>query len=128
MKCKVFSALLAVLLIFGIAACGNRPASEGGTDPFAFTTASSSQESEGTYRIILVDQDSKPVAGATVQFCTDSLCLTGTTDENGIAAFNQPEGVYEVHILEMPEGYKPDDSPYMTPETYSDVTIVVEAN
>ena len=79
------------------------------------------------YRIFVVDQIANPVVGAMVQFCTADTCQIGKTDENGMASFDNPEGVYEVHILKVPKGYVKNDSLYTTPETYSDMTIVVEA-
>ena len=79
------------------------------------------------YRIFVVDQSANPVVGAMVQFCTADTCQIGKTDENGMASFDNPEGVYEVHILKVPKGYVKNESLYTTPETYSDMTIVVEA-
>lgn len=79
------------------------------------------------YRIFVVDQSANPVVGAMVQFCTADTCQIGKTDDNGMASFDNPEGVYEVHILKVPKGYVKNDSLYTTPETYSDMTIVVEA-
>ena len=45
--------------------------------------------------------DGTPVAGAVVQFCSESLCMTGNTDENGEAHFDQEAGVYTVHVLRL---------------------------
>ena len=44
-----------------------------------------------------------------------------------MASFDDPEGIYEVHILKVPKGYKKNDSLFTTPDTYSDMVIVVEA-
>ena len=81
---------------------------------------------ENAYRIYVVDQNSKPVVGAMVQFCTDDTCKLGKTDENGVASFDDPEGVYQVHVLKVPAGYKANEELYATPNTYSDLVIVVE--
>lgn len=43
-----------------------------------------------------------------------------------MASFDDPEGVYQVHILKVPKGYKPNEELYTTPDTYSDLTVVVE--
>lgn len=96
------------------------------------TYSSESVVSNGTeneanaYRIFVVDQSSRPVAGAMVQFCTADTCKIGKTDDSGMASFDDPEGVYEVHILKVPKGYKKNDSLFTTPDTYSDMVIVVE--
>lgn len=82
--------------------------------------------SENAYRIFVVDRDNKPVVGAMVQFCTNDICKIAPTDENGAAVFNDPEGVYEVHVLKAPEGYKANETVYKTPDTYSDLTIVLD--
>ena len=34
--------------------------------------------------------------------------------------------VYEIHLLKVPEGYKPDTNVYNTPDIYSDVNIFLE--
>ena len=87
----------------------------------------SNENQANAYRIFVVDQSANPVVGAMVQFCTADTCQIGKTDENGMASFDDPEGVYEVHILKVPKGYVKNESLYTTPETYSDMTIVVEA-
>ena len=81
---------------------------------------------ENVYRIFVVDQNAEPVAGAMVQFCTSDICRLGTTDENGVAVFDDPVGVYEVHILKAPSGYRNNETVYMTPSVYSDLVITVE--
>ena len=68
-----------------------------------------------------------PVTGATVQFCSDILCITGETDANGIAVFEQNEGTgYTAHVLTVPEGYAPDETEYAVPDKYGDVSIVLK--
>ena len=81
---------------------------------------------ENVYRIFVVDQNAEPVAGVMVQFCTSDICRLGTTDENGVAVFDDPVGVYEVHILKAPSGYRNNGTVYMTPSVYSDLVITVE--
>lgn len=46
-----------------------------------------------------------PIPGARVQFCSDSLCRMGKTDENGLASFHSDPGTYTVHFMKAPEGY-----------------------
>ena len=79
------------------------------------------------YRIFVVDQNAKPVVKAYVQLCTADTCNLLPTDENGMAVFEEPEGVYEVHILKVPKGYQKNQDLYTTPDTNSDMVIVVEA-
>lgn len=84
------------------------------------------KNNEGAYRIFVVDNDSKPVEGTMIQFCSDDTCNMGATDKDGIATFEKPEGVYEVHVLKAPKGYKANDDVYLTINEYSDLTIVLE--
>lgn len=97
-----------------------------GIDAGADLVENGTQNNEKAYRIFVVDQSSKPVVGAMVQFCTEDTCKIGKTDDKGMASFDDPEGVYQVHILKVPKGYKPNEELYTTPDTYNDLTVVVE--
>ena len=97
-----------------------------GTDTGDDAGASGTENTANAYRFYVVDQNGKPVVGAFLQFCTADTCNLLPTDENGMAVFEEPEGVYEVHIRKVPKGYKKNDSLYTTPNTYSDMVIVVE--
>ncbi len=110
------------------------PAYEASIPGFGATMGSLSKEkgaitpASGTeYRVICVDESGNPVVGATVQFCSDTSCMMGKTDENGIAAFDVDPGHYTVHLLKPPAGYAKDSTEYETPTTFGDVTIVVKA-
>ena len=46
-----------------------------------------------------------PLPGVRVQFCSDSLCRMGKTDESGLAVFDVDPGNYTVHMMKAPEGY-----------------------
>ena len=82
---------------------------------------------EGVYRVIVTDSDGDFVPGVRVQFCSDSMCRMGKTDENGVAVFNAEEGtIYTVHIMKFPEGYVPNAQEYKTTETFCDVCIVLQ--
>ncbi len=74
------------------------------------------------YRIIVIDEDGKPVPGAIVQFCSDVACMTGTTDETGTTVFKQELGRYTVHILKAPAEYVPEEAVFFV-EAFCDVTI-----
>ena len=82
---------------------------------------------EGVYRVIVTDSDGDFVPGVRVQFCSDSMCRMGKTDENGVAVFNAEEGtIYTVHVMKFPEGYVPNAQEYKTTEQYCDVSIVLQ--
>ena len=80
----------------------------------------------GMYRIYVADESGKPVEGATVQFCSDSSCLLGKTDAQGLASFAEPEGNYTVHILKVPAEFEKNTTEYTMPGTYSDLSIVLK--
>ena len=81
-----------------------------------------------TYRVVCVEEDGTPVAGARVQFCTDQTCMVGKTDASGAAEFDVNPGYgYTVHLLKPPEGYAADSTEYQAPPSFGDVTIVLKA-
>lgn len=80
----------------------------------------------GMYRIYVADETGKPVEGATVQFCSDSSCLLGKTDAQGLASFAEPEGNYTVHILKAPADFEKNTTEYTMPAAYSDLTVVLK--
>ena len=83
--------------------------------------------SEGVYRVIVTDSDGDFVPGVRVQFCSDSFCMMGKTDENGVAVFKADEGtVYTAHIMKFPDGYVPNADEYKTTDTYCDICIVLQ--
>ena len=82
---------------------------------------------EGAYRVIVSDTDGNLVKDVKVQFCSDTLCSLGTTDENGVAVFQMEEGqTYTVHILKVPAGYEKHTQEYKTADTYCDVYISLD--
>ena len=85
-----------------------------------------SANTEGKYRIIVTDETGKPVEKATIQFCSDTQCMLGKTDAQGLAVFEVPEGSYSVHVLKVPAGYEKDGSEYTVPASYSDLSIVLK--
>ena len=85
------------------------------------------KENADAYTVIVMDEDGNPVPGAKVQFCSDVECVAGVTDESGTARFDKEAGAYTVHILEVPNGYAPDDTEYNAPSTPGKVTIVLKA-
>ncbi len=95
-------------------------------DETALPTAA--ENSEGAYRVIVLDADGEPVQDAAVQFCDDTTCNLGKTDAEGVARFELPEGTeYIVHVLKAPEGFEADENEYRTLSVYSDVVIVLHS-
>ena len=114
-KTIILSALCLALLL---AACGAQPA------PGA---PASEPTPEPDYLVLVTDDAGLPVPGAMVQFCSDTECLMGTTDETGVARFAQGPGQYTVHVLKAPEGYLADDTEYAAPDTPGVVMIVLHS-
>ncbi len=83
------------------------------------------KNNENMYRIYVKDQDAAPVEGAMVQFCTDTTCLVEQTDKDGMASFTETPGIYDIHILSVPDGYDEVTDGYKTIDSYSDMTITI---
>ena len=79
-----------------------------------------------TYRIFVTDEEDNPIEEAVVQFCDESSCRMGETDEDGCAVFEVSEAKqYEVHIAEAPDGFDYDEEEvFKTEDSASDLTIV----
>ena len=101
---KIVALLLALTLVFALAACGKK----------------------ANYEVLVNDASGKPVSGVTIQFCSDTECIMGTTNDKGIAAFDKEAGSYTIHVLKVPEGYAPDDTEYSAPAKPGLVTIVLK--
>ena len=112
-------AIILCMSMVVLAACGGS-----GTD-----SGSSIPENPGNvYRVIVNDESGAAVQGVMIQFCSDSMCLMGETDADGIAAFeDQAAGAYTVHVYSVPDGYAEDTTEYAMPETYGDVNITLKA-
>ena len=100
-------------------------AAAGGTTPD--TPEAAPTESRDVYLVLVTDEAGAPVPGTLVQFCSDSLCITGVTDEDGLARFDREAGSYTVHLLTVPPGYAPDNTEYPAPPTPGTVTLVLQA-
>ena len=69
-------------------------------------TSRSFSQTDG-YLIFVKDANTEePLAGVKVQFCSDTQCMMGRTDNTGAAVFDMEPGNYEAHILKQPEGYQ----------------------
>ena len=96
--------LLLALAVVALAACGKK----------------------ANYEVLVNDASGKPVAGVTVQFCSDTECIMGETDANGIAVFEKAAGKYTVHILKAPEGFAKDETEYPAPAEPGRMTIALK--
>ena len=75
------------------------------------------------YSVNVTDEDG-PVEGVSVQFCDDTTCRFGETDEDGTAVFEVPGGKeYEIHVVEVPDGYEEDETVYHTVNNSGEVNI-----
>lgn len=82
---------------------------------------------DGRYTVHVFDKDGKPVPGVVLQLCDEDSCAYQATDDSGVAVFEVDEAkVYEVHVLQAPEGFLPDAQVYKTLDTWSDVAISLE--
>ena len=63
-----------------------------------------------TYLVVVTDEEGSPIPGVTVQFCSDTACMTGVTDADGAARFDREAGAYTIHLLLVPEGFAPDET------------------
>ena len=77
---------------------------------------------DSLYRVIVNDEDGNPVPGVKVQFCSETACMPGDTDETGTAEFREEKGRYTVHILQAPEEYLAVEEEFPV-EEFCDVTI-----
>ena len=82
---------------------------------------------DNKYCVYVYDAEGNPVEGAFIQFCDDATCAFQPTDANGLAEFRvDVEKVYEVHVIQAPEGFRWDERSYETLDSYSDVNIFLE--
>ena len=98
---------------------------EGAADakPVSETNAA---EQRNTCRVIVSDDIGNPVAGVTVQFCSDITCMMGKTDAEGIASFAAEKGKYTVHVQKTPEGYETSAEEFAVPADLTDVKITLK--
>ena len=68
--------------------------------------AADNTANSGAYLVFVMDAETiKPIPNVRVQFCSDSMCRMGKTDENGLVKFEVDPGTYTVHMMMAPEGY-----------------------
>ena len=91
----------------------------------SFAAPAAAAEESG-YRVFVTDVDGEPVSGVIVQFCSETECIIGKTDENGLAVFDKEAGEYNVHILKTPDTFSADSTEYAAPEVPGLLTIVLQ--
>ena len=130
---KLLCMLLAVLCLLSLCACGGAPAANNTTpaaeaEPAAeeANPSGATANDAGVYRVLVQDAEGAAIPDVTVQFCDDTACTQGTTDQDGIATFEAEEGDYSVHILATPAGVVGTDEEFFLLRTYSDVTVTLE--
>ncbi len=117
--------IMGVIIATGLWGCA---ASTGQSDSLQGDGAGQA-ETQGNmmeYRVLVKEEDGTPVEGALVQFCTDNQCMSADTDGSGLTAFSAEPGVYEIHLLKVPELFSLDETVYKTDEEGTMVEIVVE--
>ena len=104
----------------GTGNAGGTASSVSEADPAA-ANSTSYEVPEGSYVIYVMDEESgDPIEDAIVQFCSDTLCQTGTSDAAGKAVFEADPGNYTAHVLKAPEGYDAGSEEFdLTPEVRS---------
>lgn len=116
----LFSTFLTLVMVLGLAGC-----SQGNTE--STETAEKADPESTVYEVFVTDEAGEPVEGVKVQFCSESECLIGTTDEDGIATFDKEAGTYTVHVYKAPEEYAKDKTEYEAPEKPGRINITLKA-
>ncbi len=142
---RTFLVVLALVTVICFAACGDDAEKENGKVESASTASSDAQNNsedldnsteESTpavaessdeeapalidYTVKVVDAEGNPVAGASVQLCSESACfLPSTTDAEGVVVFQKEEGTYKACIAGTEE--------YTYFEDGTEITIVYDS-
>lgn len=116
---RMIALLLALVMVIGLVACGEKPAEEPAVTPDEPAAApvvepsDTAEETEPeapagiTYTVKVQDEGGNPIVGAMVQVCQGEICLMPTaTDDTGAAVFTvAEEAEYEAKFLTLPAGY-----------------------
>ncbi len=79
------------------------------------------------YAIAFVDEAGNPVAGVVANVCDDVSCTVVTSDASGRASFSLPSYAYDVHVIQVPEGYAMPGEGYVLPAEGGEITISLSA-
>lgn len=96
-KCGV----LCILAFCALCACAKADPGHTAEPPLL---GGETEKPAATYRVLVTDEDGKPISGVPVQLCSD-ICVFGTTDGEGKVLFEVPAGDYYASVMAMPEGY-----------------------
>ena len=124
---KILCTLLALAMLFSLCACGQKPAADAGNAAPAEPAEEVVEEaSDVEYRVLVADPEGRAIPGVKVQFCDDSTCTMGDTDDGGAAVFSAKEGSYTVHILQVPFGFIKTDEVFPFPDAGREVNITLQ--
>ena len=85
--------------------------------------AADNTANSGAYVVCVMDAETmKPIPDVRLQFCSDTMCRMGKTDENGLARFEVDPGTYTVHMMKAPEGYVKSEEEFTLDKDNHDVT------
>ena len=84
-----------------------------------------SESEDGLYHVKVVNKAGEPVQGARIQFCSDTFCMMGKTDADGIASWEMEAGTYEIHVNKVPQGYADVEDVIPAPEEPGTVVITL---
>lgn len=136
---KLLAALLAVVMMLGLCACGGESEATEATqateateiteetEATEQTEATEETEAAGTvYKVTVVDEEGNPVSGVMVQICFET-CLPAMTNEEGVAEYRVDEADYKVSFLMIPDGYAEDLNEYHFDEGAYELTLTLKA-
>ena len=140
---RIIAAILALVMVLCLCACGAQQTPETTEASVADTTAAPTEEvtedpngqvpevPDGmtVYTVKVVDEGGNPIANAMVQMCQGESCLPGATGEDGVATFTVNEAEYKVSFLALPAGYEytTDETDFYFDGDATDMTITLKA-
>lgn len=79
------------------------------------------------YALVFVDGAGTPVPGVVATVCDDANCTIVTSGADGRAAFSLVPYAYDVHVMQVPEGYAAPAEDYVLPAEGGELTIALAA-
>ena len=127
---RVFSFVLAMVMVFALAACGGGSAGGGGdnTEGTSSTTSTNGtgDGTQKTYTVTVKTNGGMALEGINVYIFGDAalsdMKQAGATNENGQASFEMAEGTYYVQLHGVAEGYDVQES-YTFTGTNANITL-----
>lgn len=82
---------------------------------------------EVSYILKFVDFKGRAVQGVVAKVCNADACVMAVSDERGLCEVMLPAAVYEVVILNLPDGYEADGSvPYTISDAGGELVITLK--